>query len=260
MEPWRTAIVEASDGQIRMRGPRRDVADDRAHVHRHDLPAASIAAADARRNGRCSTRSCRACADHGSGAPSCATARLAMSGNRSRVSAAIAAGILAVGDEHGGAGSGCMEMIAAGHRARHAANRSRSSDVPREDRQRASRDRQTRRRPWSSRAHERSAHAGAVRPGQAARTGRRRHPLHAGDRGRGRATGQADDDQRRWRPGRGALRHGIPAAVRAADVHHRPRRRPDRRGDGRTDARAADAHSDSRHLRRRRRRHESESE
>src|SRR5690349_13244884 len=51
------------------------------------------------------------CADHGSGAPSCATARLAISGNRSSVSAAVAAGILAVGDEHGGAGSGCMEMI-----------------------------------------------------------------------------------------------------------------------------------------------------
>jgi citrate synthase len=53
-------------------------------------------------------------ADHGSGAPSCATARLALSGNRQSVSAAVAAGILAVGDDHGGAGLGCMEMIAAG--------------------------------------------------------------------------------------------------------------------------------------------------
>jgi citrate synthase len=53
-------------------------------------------------------------ADHGSGAPSCATARLAISGNRASVSAAVAAGILAVGDEHGGAGSGCMEMIRTG--------------------------------------------------------------------------------------------------------------------------------------------------
>ena len=53
-------------------------------------------------------------ADHGSGAPSCATARLAASGNRQSVSAAVAAGILAVGDDHGGAGMGCMEMIAAG--------------------------------------------------------------------------------------------------------------------------------------------------
>ena len=43
-------------------------------------------------------------ADHGSGAPSCAAARLAASGNRSSISSAIAAGILAIGDDHGGAG------------------------------------------------------------------------------------------------------------------------------------------------------------
>jgi citrate synthase len=36
------------------------------------------------------------------------------SGNRQSLSAAIAAGVLAIGDEHGGAGSLCMEMIAAG--------------------------------------------------------------------------------------------------------------------------------------------------
>ena len=34
---------------------------------------------------------------------SCATARLAASGNRQSLSAAVAAGLLAVGDEHGGA-------------------------------------------------------------------------------------------------------------------------------------------------------------
>lgn len=53
-------------------------------------------------------------ADHGAGAPSCAAARLAASGNRQSLSAAIAAGILTIGDEHGGAGSLCMEMIRAG--------------------------------------------------------------------------------------------------------------------------------------------------
>jgi citrate synthase len=51
-------------------------------------------------------------ADHGAGAPSCAAARLAASGNRSSISAAIAAGVLAIGDDHGGAGSNCMELIA----------------------------------------------------------------------------------------------------------------------------------------------------
>ena len=55
-----------------------------------------------------------AVADHGAGAPSCAAARLAASGNRQSLSAAIAAGILAIGDEHGGAGSACMESIAGG--------------------------------------------------------------------------------------------------------------------------------------------------
>jgi citrate synthase len=54
-----------------------------------------------------------AVADHGAGAPSCAAARLAASGNRQSLAAAIAAGVLAIGDEHGGAGSGCMELIAA---------------------------------------------------------------------------------------------------------------------------------------------------
>ncbi|HEX6462843.1 MAG TPA: citryl-CoA lyase, partial [Vicinamibacterales bacterium] len=52
--------------------------------------------------------------DHGSGAPSCAAARLAASGNRSSISSAVAAGVLAIGDDHGGAGSNCMELIAQG--------------------------------------------------------------------------------------------------------------------------------------------------
>jgi citrate synthase len=55
--------------------------------------------------------------DHGAGAPSCATARLAASGNRSSISSAVAAGILAIGDDHGGAGSNTMQLIADGLRA-----------------------------------------------------------------------------------------------------------------------------------------------
>jgi citrate synthase len=121
MEPWRTAIVEASDGRIRLRGldvtslmTERTFTDTIFLLHRSRLPdAAERALIDAILS---------SVADHGSGAPSCATARLALSGNRGSLSAAIAAGILAVGDEHGGAGSGCMELIAAGiARARTAA-------------------------------------------------------------------------------------------------------------------------------------------
>jgi citrate synthase len=113
MEPWRTAIVESRDGQIRIRG--YDVTslmtgctftDTIFLLHKERLPSAQERVLlDAILIG---------VADHGAGAPSCAAARLAISGNRQSVSSAVAAGILAVGDEHGGAGSGCMEMIAAG--------------------------------------------------------------------------------------------------------------------------------------------------
>ena len=113
MEPWRTAIVEASDGRIRLRNhdvtslmTERTFTDTIFLLHRSRLPSPQERVLiDAILSG---------CADHGSGAPSCATARLALSGNRTSLSAAVAAGILAVGDEHGGAGSGCMELIGAG--------------------------------------------------------------------------------------------------------------------------------------------------
>lgn len=113
MEPWRTAIVDASDGHIRMRGydvaalmTGRTFTDTIFLLHASHLPSpAERRLLDAILTG---------VADHGSGAPSCATARLALSGNRQSLSAAVAAGILAVGDDHGGAGMGCMECIAAG--------------------------------------------------------------------------------------------------------------------------------------------------
>ena len=49
--------------------------------------------------------------DHGPGSPSAATARLACSGNRKGLSSAVAAGVLAIGDEHAGAGEACMAII-----------------------------------------------------------------------------------------------------------------------------------------------------
>jgi citrate synthase len=113
MDRWHTAIVDARDGEIRIRGydvtelmTGRTFTDTIFLLHRGRLPSDSERTLlDAILSG---------VADHGSGAPSCAAARLAASGNRSSLSAAVAAGLLAVGDEHGGAGSGCMEMIAAG--------------------------------------------------------------------------------------------------------------------------------------------------
>src|SRR5438093_1777475 len=113
METWRTAIVDAGPTHLRVRGHdvlalMRDASfTDLVFLLHHDrLPSpAERRLMDAILIG---------VADHGPGAPSCAAARLAASGNRQSPSAAIAAGILTIGDEHGGAGSACMQMIAAG--------------------------------------------------------------------------------------------------------------------------------------------------
>src|SRR2546428_3446682 len=113
MDTWRTAIVDAGPHHIRVRG--HDVLDlmrqatftDVIFLLHHDrLPSPG--------ERRLMDAILIGVADHGAGAPSCATARLAASGNRQSPAAAIAAGVLTIGDEHGGAGSGCMELIAAG--------------------------------------------------------------------------------------------------------------------------------------------------
>src|SRR6266487_5239235 len=113
MEPWRTAIVDAGPTHIRVRGhdvldlmQRSSFTDLIFLLHHERLPS------DAER--RLIDALLIGSADHGAGAPSCAAARLAASGNRQSVSAAIAAGVLTIGDEHGGAGERCMELIAAG--------------------------------------------------------------------------------------------------------------------------------------------------
>jgi citrate synthase len=113
VDAWRTSIVDARNGQIRVRGYEvtalmtgRTFTDTIFLLHQGRLPGpGERALLDAILTG---------VADHGAGAPSCAAARLAASGNRQSISAAVAAGILAVGDDHGGAGLGCMEQIAEG--------------------------------------------------------------------------------------------------------------------------------------------------
>jgi citrate synthase len=115
MDTWRTAIVDAGPDHIRVRG--HDVLELMKQatftdliflLHHERLPSpAERRLVDAMLIG---------VADHGAGAPSCAAARLAASGNRQSPSAAIAAGVLTIGDEHGGAGSGCMELIQDGLR------------------------------------------------------------------------------------------------------------------------------------------------
>src|SRR3954464_2328509 len=113
MEPWRTAIATSDATNIWIRG--HEIAslmrgatftDTIVLLHLGRLPSPG--------ERRLLDAVLIGVADHGAGAPSCAAARLAASGNRSSISSAIAAGVLAIGDDHGGAGSNCMELIAEG--------------------------------------------------------------------------------------------------------------------------------------------------
>src|SRR6266852_429539 len=113
MDTWRTAIVDAGPNHIRVRGHdllglmQTATFTDLIFLLHHDrLPSAA--------ERRLLDAILIGVADHGAGAPSCAAARLAASGNRQSLAAAIAAGVLTIGDVHGGAGSGCMELIAEG--------------------------------------------------------------------------------------------------------------------------------------------------
>src|SRR3954462_7686139 len=113
MNPWRTAIARTDDTSIRIRGydvtglmRQSSFAGLVFLLHKGRLPSTDEA--------RLIDALLIGVADPGAGAPSCAASRLVASGNRQSLSAAVAAGVLAIGDEHGGAGSGCMELIAAG--------------------------------------------------------------------------------------------------------------------------------------------------
>jgi citrate synthase len=113
MEPWRTAIATSDATNIWIRGhavtslmAQATFTDVIVLLHLGRLPSPG--------ERRLLDALLIGVADHGAGAPSCAAARLAASGNRASISSAVAAGILAIGDDHGGAGSNCMELIAQG--------------------------------------------------------------------------------------------------------------------------------------------------
>jgi len=110
MEPWRTAISSSDDEHIWIQGydvtqlmASATFADVVFLLHKGRLPS------EAER--RLVDAMLIACADHGPGSPSAAAARTVATGNRVAPEAAIAAGVLAIGDAHGGAGLACLQLI-----------------------------------------------------------------------------------------------------------------------------------------------------
>lgn len=113
MEPWRTAITDSGKEQIRVRGyevselmSKASFADMVVLLHRGELPTPT--------ERRLIDAILVAVADHGPGSPSAIAARTIATGNRRGIEAAIAGGLLAVGDAHAGAGYECMLVIAEG--------------------------------------------------------------------------------------------------------------------------------------------------
>ena len=113
MEPWRTAITTSDEKSIFIRGfdvaslmLQATFADTMYLLHQGRLPTP-----DER---RLIDAILIGVSDHGPAAPSAAAARIVASGNRQSLEAAIAAGVLAIGDAHGGAGYECMHMIGEG--------------------------------------------------------------------------------------------------------------------------------------------------
>lgn len=111
MEAWRTAISTSDDRHIWIRGhdvtdlmTSRTFADVVFLLHKGRLPSAG--------ERRLLDAMLIAVSEHGPGSPSAAAARMVASGNRVAPEAAIAAGVLAIGDAHGGAGLACLELIA----------------------------------------------------------------------------------------------------------------------------------------------------
>jgi len=110
MEPWRTAISTSDDEHIWIQGydmtelmSSATFADVVFLLHKGRLPS------EAER--KLIDAMLIACADHGPGSPSAAAARTVATGNRVAPEAAIAAGVLAIGDAHGGAGLACLQLI-----------------------------------------------------------------------------------------------------------------------------------------------------
>jgi len=113
MEPWKTGITTSDETSLFIHGyevaslmKEKTFTDVIYLLHQGRLPSPKERALlDAIFIG---------VSDHGPSAPSAAAARIVASGNRRSLEASIAAGVLAMGDFHGGAASECVEMIGQG--------------------------------------------------------------------------------------------------------------------------------------------------
>jgi citrate synthase len=112
-KPWKSGITDVKEDSVRVCG--YDIADLMKNaefsevvylLYQSRLPSAN--------EKRLFNALLIACADHGPKPPSIISARTVASGNPTAFEAAVAAGVLAIGDVHGGAGVHCMEMIASG--------------------------------------------------------------------------------------------------------------------------------------------------
>jgi citrate synthase len=113
MDSWRTAITDHDETHVWVRGydvaelmTKATFADLVFLLHRGELPTSA--------ERKLIDAILVAIADHGSNSPSAMAARTIATGNRRAVEAAIAGGILAVGDAHAGAGYECMLIITDG--------------------------------------------------------------------------------------------------------------------------------------------------
>jgi citrate synthase len=111
VESWRSAITNVDGNRVIVRG--HDLVALMQHGTYGDVVALLIGGRKPDEGERRLIDAMLiAVADHGAGSPSAATARMAATGNRQAPEAAVAAGILAIGDAHAGAGMACMVIIA----------------------------------------------------------------------------------------------------------------------------------------------------
>jgi len=110
VDAWRSAITDADGKRIIVRG--HDLVEMMEHGGYAEVVALLLGGHKPDEGERRLIDAILvASADHGAGAPSAATARMAATGNRAAPEAAVAAGVLAMGDAHAGAGMACMTII-----------------------------------------------------------------------------------------------------------------------------------------------------